>query len=235
MRWWKSWSQANKMLDVCFQTRLCLFFASSRLKMIPVPHDKPYSAHIKWLQKTFPGPFSISMEWCYYISPLPLISSLMKAGCLSLYHSVSPNPFSFWKSSVFHYPLCVSLYHIFFSSSFCSQTFVFIFLGLQKKKIIPLLINCTFFYSHQVLTNSVFFFPQPSVPCLSKMPLHLYFITNFLILRLSFPIPPSFFLCFSSAVRICPPSNCLSHLNDGCLCLKWQPRSNSFSLCLGAL
>lgn len=173
--------QANEMLDVCFQTRLCLFFASSRLKIIPVPRDKPHSVHIKWLQKTFPGPFSISMEWCYYISSLPLISSLMKAGCLSLYHSVSPNPFSFWKSSVFHYPLCVSLYLIFFLFLFLFPDFCVYFSWSAGKPsslflsiaLFSLLIRYFLLWLRRFLSTASY------VLSLSQLLLHLCSITFF--------------------------------------------------------
>lgn len=185
--------------------------------------------------------FSISMEWCYYISTLPLISGLMKAGCLFLYRSVSPNPFHFESLQSF-ITLSVGPFITFFS--LVPHFYMHFCWSAWRGVILPPFLLCSslsvpvIYSSHYLgllLTPSV---SEPSpyccqIPSFSAASHRLSALSHRCGRCPYLPVPPSFFLCFSLAVWVCPSPNRLSHLNDGCLRLDWHPRSDSFSLCHG--
>lgn len=202
--------------------------------MIPVPHDEPYCVHKNDFKKHFWDLFQF--PWNDAIIFLRFHSSVAwwkpaASPCISQCHKIP----SHFKSSVFHYPLCVSLYHI----PLFSQTFVYFSWSAWKGVIFSLCIPCIFFlYPRQLLPS----LPQSVSPPLCLNPLRTAVVAAisppppaiiFLLSHITapycppLPVPPSFFLCFSLAVWICPSPNRLSHLNDGCLRLSWQPRSDS--------
>lgn len=109
----------------------------------------------------------------------------------------------------------------------------------RKTAASPCIVQChqipSHFESPSLCAHLIIFLLLPFLTSLLyscfPLPLHPQFFLHFV------PSPwpslaglPSVFLCFSLAVWIRPSPNCLSHLNDGCLCNNWQPRSASSRL-----
>lgn len=152
----------------------------------------------------------------FYISWPLLIRSLMTAGGLSLHHS----------------PLPISLF------AHSTSPYRRLFLLLPR-------LSCLFARPAWKYSNLPLFIPHtllhpalPRVPSSASLSCFCSFL-NFLLshaaarfsLSLFLSLPHSF--CFPLVVRLCPSSNHMSRLNDGCLRLNWQLRSDSFSLCHG--
>lgn len=209
-------SHVNATSDVCFLfPRLCLLLLVRAEKMIPTPRDQPYSVHESDCQKHFRDLFSISMEWCYYIFSasthqqpderrLPLLVSFTV--------TKSPSHFESLQSFI---SLAMCLFIVFFS---LFQAIVFIFLGVHEKGVIlPPFIPRIFFAlspSTVSLTASVCFSPLLWVKPFLLYPQFLFHLPpncHFLCsptsprpICPSPPVRPSFFLCFSLAVWVCP-------------------------------
>lgn len=231
-RWGKSCSHVNAALEVCFLSPRLYFCSRAPNKNYPHAPRSTVQCAWKWLPKNISGTF-FQFPWndAIIFSPLPLISSLMKGGCLFLYRSLSRNPLLILKVFSLSFPsLCVSLSYFFLSlPGHC----VYFSWCAWKRSHPPSLYPSHFLFSIPVNCFSPLPWVNPScwIPNSSSTS-HHHFLCSATSPRPICPSPPvrpSFSLCFSLAVWVCPSPNRLSHLNDGCLRHSRQLRSDSFS------
>lgn len=174
-----------------------------------MPHDKPYSVH----QFNFHGMMLLYFFASTHQQPdesrLPLLVSFSVTKSLLILKVFSLSLPS----------LCVPLSYF----SLSSQTFVLILLGLHENESSSLSLSLAFCSSFSILaqllpfTTSVCFTPLLCLNPICTAVVSPISHPHYCRLCPSLPAPPSFFVCFSLAVWICPSPNRLSHLNDGCL------------------
>lgn len=97
-------------------SQVVLTFACARRKNDPHAPRSTVQRAWKWLPETFPGPFlNFHGMMLLYFLRFHSSAAWWKAAASSCIVHCHQIPFSFWKSSVFHFPRYVSLYRIFLS------------------------------------------------------------------------------------------------------------------------